>query len=130
MQIFLKVSNVNVKAENFFCERVLAGKVLSALDTLQPRGDRHPPIISPLDLISRPLAFSRRAVVSAERAEEWEVAAGYQADAALWEALLGNAAFDSRRTAALYFRASVRGTFWPSAWGHTAAVTFNLRLTS
>jgi serine/threonine protein kinase/Flp pilus assembly protein TadD len=36
--------------------------------------------------------FSRQAVVSAERAEETETAAGYEADAALREALLGNAA--------------------------------------
>ncbi len=35
--------------------------------------------------------FSRRAVASAERAEEKETAAGYEADAALREALAGNA---------------------------------------
>jgi tetratricopeptide (TPR) repeat protein len=43
--------------------------------------------------------FSRRAVASAERAEEKETAAGYEADAALREALFGNAA-DARRRAA------------------------------
>ena len=36
--------------------------------------------------------LSRRAVASAERAEEKEMAAGYEADAALREALFGNAA--------------------------------------
>ena len=36
--------------------------------------------------------FSRQAVVSAERAQETETAAGYEANAALREALLGNAA--------------------------------------
>jgi eukaryotic-like serine/threonine-protein kinase len=36
--------------------------------------------------------FSRRAAASAERAEEKETAAGYEADAALQEALFGNAA--------------------------------------
>jgi hypothetical protein len=44
--------------------------------------------------------LSRRAVVSAEQAEEKEVAAGYQADAALREALFGNAAEAQQRAAA------------------------------
>jgi hypothetical protein len=41
--------------------------------------------------------FSRRAVASAERAEEKEVAAGYRVDAALREAHFGNAAEARRR---------------------------------
>jgi predicted Ser/Thr protein kinase len=45
--------------------------------------------------------FSRRAMASAERAEEKEVAAGYQADAALREALFGNPAEAHQRAAAL-----------------------------
>jgi tetratricopeptide (TPR) repeat protein/predicted Ser/Thr protein kinase len=44
--------------------------------------------------------LSRRAVVSAERAEEKETAAGYEADAALREALFGHAAEARQRTAA------------------------------
>ena len=43
--------------------------------------------------------FSRRAVASAERAEEKEVAAGYRVDAALREAHFGNAAEARRRVA-------------------------------
>jgi Flp pilus assembly protein TadD len=43
--------------------------------------------------------FSRRAVASAERAEEKETAAGYEADAAVREALFGNAA-EARQQAA------------------------------
>jgi Flp pilus assembly protein TadD/predicted Ser/Thr protein kinase len=45
--------------------------------------------------------LSRRAVASAERAEEKETAAGYEAEAALREALFGNAAEARRRAAAL-----------------------------
>jgi serine/threonine protein kinase/tetratricopeptide (TPR) repeat protein len=45
-------------------------------------------------------AFARQAVVSAVRAEEKETAAGYEADAALREALLGNAAEAKQRSAA------------------------------
>jgi Flp pilus assembly protein TadD/predicted Ser/Thr protein kinase len=44
--------------------------------------------------------FSRRAVASAERAEEKETAAGYEADAALRQALFGNAAEARERVAA------------------------------
>jgi serine/threonine protein kinase/Flp pilus assembly protein TadD len=44
--------------------------------------------------------LSRRAVASAERAEEKEVAASYEADAALREALFGNAAEARQRSAA------------------------------
>ena len=44
--------------------------------------------------------LSRRAVASAEQAEEKETAAGYEADAALREALFGNAAEARQRTAA------------------------------
>jgi DNA-binding winged helix-turn-helix (wHTH) protein/tetratricopeptide (TPR) repeat protein len=44
--------------------------------------------------------LSRRAVASAERAEERETAAGYQADAALREALFGNRAEARQRAAA------------------------------
>jgi tetratricopeptide (TPR) repeat protein len=44
--------------------------------------------------------FSRRAVASAERAEEKETAAGYEAGAALHEALLGNASQARQRAAA------------------------------
>src|SRR5260370_19794906 len=43
--------------------------------------------------------FSRRAVTSAERAEEKETAAGYKAEAALREALFGNAT-EARQSAA------------------------------
>jgi eukaryotic-like serine/threonine-protein kinase len=43
--------------------------------------------------------FSRRAVASAERAEEEEKAASYEADAALREALVGNAAGGHQRAA-------------------------------
>ena len=44
--------------------------------------------------------FSRRAVASAERAEEKEVAGSYEADAALREALFGNAVEARQRSAA------------------------------
>ncbi len=44
--------------------------------------------------------FSRRAVASAERAEEKETAAGYEAEAALREALFGNSTEGRQRTAA------------------------------
>jgi hypothetical protein len=44
--------------------------------------------------------FSRRAVASAERAEEKETAAGYEAEASLREALFGNAAQARQRAAA------------------------------
>ena len=44
--------------------------------------------------------FSRRAIASAEREEEKETAAGYEAEVALWEALFGNAAEARRRSAA------------------------------
>jgi serine/threonine protein kinase len=44
--------------------------------------------------------LSRRAVASAEQAEEKETAAGYEADAALREALFGNAAEARQQTAA------------------------------
>ncbi len=44
--------------------------------------------------------FSRRAVASAKRAEEKETAAAYEADAALREALAGNAAETRQRAAA------------------------------
>jgi hypothetical protein len=44
--------------------------------------------------------FSRRAVASAERAEEKETAAAYEVDAAVWEALFGNTAEARKRTAA------------------------------
>ena len=44
--------------------------------------------------------FSRRAVASAERAEEKETAASYEADAALREALFGNSAEARQRAAA------------------------------
>ena len=44
--------------------------------------------------------FSRRAIDSAERAEKKETAAGYAADAALREALFGNAAQAQKRAAA------------------------------
>jgi DNA-binding winged helix-turn-helix (wHTH) protein/tetratricopeptide (TPR) repeat protein len=44
--------------------------------------------------------FSRRAVASAEREEEKETAAGYEAEVALWEALFGNAAAGRRRVVA------------------------------
>jgi serine/threonine protein kinase/tetratricopeptide (TPR) repeat protein len=44
--------------------------------------------------------LSRRSVASAERAEEKETAAGYEADAALREALFGNAAEARQRAAA------------------------------
>jgi eukaryotic-like serine/threonine-protein kinase len=44
--------------------------------------------------------FSRRAMASAEREEEKETAAGYEAEVALWEALFGNAAEARRRSAA------------------------------
>jgi DNA-binding winged helix-turn-helix (wHTH) protein/predicted Zn-dependent protease len=44
--------------------------------------------------------FSRRAVASAERSKQKETAAGYEADAAMWEALLGNAPEARQRAAA------------------------------
>jgi eukaryotic-like serine/threonine-protein kinase len=46
--------------------------------------------------------FSRRAVASAERAQEKETAAGYEAEAALREALFGNAAEARQRVAATF----------------------------
>lgn len=50
--------------------------------------------------IAQAREFSRRAVASAEREEEKETAAGYEAQVALWEALYGNAAEGRRRAAA------------------------------
>ena len=47
-----------------------------------------------------PRELSRRAVASAERAEEKETAAGYQAEAAIREALFGNAAQARQQAAA------------------------------
>ncbi len=44
--------------------------------------------------------FSRRAVASAEHAREKETAASYEAEAALWEALFGNAAEARQQVAA------------------------------
>jgi tetratricopeptide (TPR) repeat protein len=52
--------------------------------------------------------FSRRAVASAERAEEKEAAAGYEAEAALREALFGNAAEARKRVAAALVLATGR----------------------
>jgi serine/threonine protein kinase len=50
--------------------------------------------------IAKAREFTRQAVVSAERAGEKEVAASYEADAALREALFGNAAEARQRSAA------------------------------
>lgn len=50
--------------------------------------------------LRRARELSRQAVVSAERAEEKETAAGYEADAALREALFGNRAEARQRAAA------------------------------
>ena len=55
--------------------------------------------------------FSRRAVASAERAEEKETAAGYEAEAALREVLFGNAAEARQRVAC---------DAWPSEWSGCA----------
>jgi hypothetical protein len=44
--------------------------------------------------------FSREAIASAERAKQKETAAGYQAQGAIWEALLGNAVEARQRAAA------------------------------
>jgi serine/threonine protein kinase len=50
--------------------------------------------------IAKAREFTRQAVVSAQRAGEKEVAAGYEANAALWEARFGNAAEARQRSAA------------------------------
>jgi len=59
--------------------------------------------------------LSRRAVASAAQAEEKEVAAGYQADAALAEALLGNAAKARQRAAAAQAGSNGRDVQYASA---------------
>jgi eukaryotic-like serine/threonine-protein kinase len=59
--------------------------------------------------------FSRRAAASAERAEEKETAAGYEADAALREGLLGNAAEARQRAAAALALSVGRGVQYEAA---------------
>jgi tetratricopeptide (TPR) repeat protein len=51
--------------------------------------------------LAKARGFSRQAVASAERAEEKETAAGYEADAAVREALFGNEAEARQRAAAV-----------------------------
>jgi tetratricopeptide (TPR) repeat protein len=51
--------------------------------------------------LAKARGFSRQAVASAERAEEKETAAGYEADAAVREALFGNEAEARQRVAAV-----------------------------
>jgi predicted Zn-dependent protease len=51
-------------------------------------------------LLGKAREYSRRAVASAERAEEKETAAGYEVEAALREALFGNATRAQQRAAA------------------------------
>jgi tetratricopeptide (TPR) repeat protein len=58
--------------------------------------------------LGRAREFSRRAVASAERAEEKEAAAGYEAEAAVREALFGNAAEARKRVAAALVLATGR----------------------
>jgi ATP/maltotriose-dependent transcriptional regulator MalT len=50
--------------------------------------------------VTKAREFSRRAVASAERAQERETAAGYEAAAAQWEALFGNTVQARQRAAA------------------------------
>jgi eukaryotic-like serine/threonine-protein kinase len=59
--------------------------------------------------------LSRRAVASAERAEEKEVAGSYEADAALREALFGNAAEARQRSAAALVLSNGRGVHFGAA---------------
>jgi eukaryotic-like serine/threonine-protein kinase len=59
--------------------------------------------------------FSRRAVASAERAEEKETAAGYEAQAALREALFGNASEARQRVAATLGHPSGRDVLYGAA---------------
>ena len=59
--------------------------------------------------------FSRRAVASAKRAEEKETAAGYEAEAALREALLGNVAEARQRVAATLGLPSGRDVLYGAA---------------
>ena len=59
--------------------------------------------------------FSRRAMASAEREEETEAAAGYEAEASLREALLGNAAEARRRAAAALARSNGRDVQYGAA---------------
>jgi serine/threonine protein kinase len=59
--------------------------------------------------------LSRRAAASAERAEEKEVAASYEADAALREALFGNAAEARQRSAAALVLSNGRGVQFGAA---------------
>jgi hypothetical protein len=59
--------------------------------------------------------LSRRAVASAERAEEKEVAGSYEADAALREALFGNAAEARQRSAAALVLSNGRGVQFGAA---------------
>jgi len=61
--------------------------------------------------------LSRRAVASAEQAEEKEVAAGYQAEAALREALFGNAAEAQQRAAATQGLSNGRDVQYEAALG-------------
>src|ERR1700694_6059226 len=42
MQVFLKPGDVDIELKNFFSERMLAGKVLCAMDTPLPGGERRP----------------------------------------------------------------------------------------
>jgi eukaryotic-like serine/threonine-protein kinase len=65
--------------------------------------------------LGRAREFSRRAVASAERAEENETAAGYEAEAALCQALFGNAADAQQRAAAGLARSSGRDTQFGAA---------------
>jgi tetratricopeptide (TPR) repeat protein len=59
--------------------------------------------------------FSRRAVDSAERAEKRETAAGYEANAALREALVGNAALARKRAAAVLRLSTGRDVLYGAA---------------
>jgi predicted Zn-dependent protease len=59
--------------------------------------------------------FARRAVSAAERAEEKEVAAGYEADTALMEALFGNAAQARERAAAALALSTGRDALYGAA---------------
>jgi DNA-binding winged helix-turn-helix (wHTH) protein/tetratricopeptide (TPR) repeat protein len=61
--------------------------------------------------------FSRRAVASAEREEEKETAAGYEAEVALWEALFGNAAAGRRRVVAALHLSNGRDVQYVAALG-------------
>ena len=71
--------------------------------------------------LAKARGFSRQAVASAERAEEKETAAGYEADAAVREALFGNKAEARQRAAAVLALSNGRDVQYGAALALTLA---------